>query len=751
MLLYIAQILPNFFFNNTLKMIFALDLSSLNPQQREAVEWKDGPLMIFAGAGSGKTRAITYRIAKLIADGIPPWKILAVTFTNKAAKELEHRIGELAEVNVRKDMWVGTFHRLCAKLLRIDGKHIGISPSFVIYDDGDQVSLVRDIIKSKNIDEKTIQPRAVLSEISNAKEKLLSPEQYSQTATGYFEEICAGVYKVYQEKLHAASALDFDDIILYAVKLLEQRVDVRQKYQNKFEHILVDEFQDVNAAQFKLVHLLANDRTNITIVGDDDQSIYAWRGADVTLMLRFASEHPDVKVIKLEQNYRSTKTILDAAHNVIQHNRTRAEKKLWTDNEQGVPITVREAGTEQDEAMIVCDQILKDRRTGRRSLSDFAILYRTNAQSRVLEEALLTMRIPHILIGGQRFYERREIKDMIAYLRVVMNPRDDLSLLRILNVPKRAIGPKAIEPLSAWAADRSLSIWEAILDQANQTNMKPGTRVSFRSFVGLIQDAQTLAEQGSITEVLKHILQKSGYQEELRKEHTEESIGRLENLQELVNVTTQYDETSDTPSLSEFLESVTLISDVDALGDTSDAVTLMTLHSSKGLEFPVVFLVGMEEGVFPHSRSMHSDSELEEERRLCYVGITRAREELKMLFAQRRTVFGQQNFNRRSRFLDDIPLELLDGLPDHEQFGVPAVRANRAGQYSVTVPQAQQPAKPSWTPPFDIGTKVRHQKFGIGVVLACSPLRNDAEVTVAFPGVVGVKKLVQSLAKLETV
>lgn len=708
--------------------------------------------MIFAGAGSGKTRVITCRIARLIAEGLPPYRILSVTFTNKAAREMRERLEGMIGEQAAKRVWMGTFHSTCAKLLRIDGKAIGLDPNFVIYDDSDQMSLVRDIVKQKNLDEKSLQPRAVLSEISRAKEQLWTPEQYSEHAAGFFERMVASIYPTYNAMLEKANALDFDDIVLKAVRLLEQRADVREKYQEQFVHVLIDEYQDVNYSQYKLAMLLSGKHRNITIVGDDDQSIYAWRGADVTHMMKFSSDHPDAKVIMLVQNYRSTKKILEAAYNVIKHNRGRADKKLWTENREGVDLVLREAGTEQDEAMMVADRILREVRSGRHKFGDHAILYRTNAQSRVLEEALLTMRIPHVLIGGQRFYERKEIKDLIAYLRVVLNPLDTVSMMRIINTPTRGMGPKTLEPLLDWANDRGLGLWDALCDQANQHGMKPAVLRSVRQFVGMIQEAQDLAHQGPITPVLKHLLGASGYQEQLKADRSDESISRLENLQELVNVTTQYDYSSEEPSLSGFLESVALIADVDTLNESGDAVTLMTLHSSKGLEFPVVMMVGMEEGVFPHSRSLGNDRELDEERRLAYVGMTRAQEELVLTFARRRTMFGQPNFNRRSRFLDDIPEHLLD---DVRPSGVPSsavttVRAERSGSYSVLpATDDREMKKPDWTPPFTIGTKVRHAKFGIGVVIACGPLKNDAEVTVAFPGVVGVKKMVQSLAKLE--
>jgi DNA helicase-2/ATP-dependent DNA helicase PcrA len=729
----------------------ALELDTLNPEQREAVLHPGGPLLIFAGAGSGKTRVITFRIARLLMEGVHPSRILAVTFTNKAAREMRERVEQLVG-DTSKTMWIGTFHSLCSRMLRIDGKHIGLDSNFVIYDDSDQMTLIREVFKSKNIDDKSIQPRAILSEISNAKEKLLTPEKYAEGVTGYMERIAAEVYKSYNILLRKANALDFDDILYFTVRLLEQREDVRQKYQERFQHVLVDEYQDVNLAQYQIVHQLAGKHRNVVVVGDDDQSIYAWRGADVSLILRFGSDYPDARIVKLERNYRSTKTILAAANEVIKQNRGRAGKELWTENEQGARITLTQAGTEQDEGMMVADKIQREVRAGRRKYSEFAVLYRTNAQSRVMEEAFLTTRIPHVLLGGQRFYERKEIKDMISYLRLVYNPFDNVSFRRVVNTPTRGIGSTAMKTIEDRANTLGLSLWQVTDDQEMQATLQKKTASSLRAFHGVIFDGQELAEQGAVTPVLRHLMSASGYVDALKAEHSQEALGRLDNLQELLNVTAEYDATSEDPSLTGFLESVALVSDVDALTGDGDAVTLMTLHSAKGLEFPVVFLTGLEEGVFPHSRSLTSDSELEEERRLCYVGMTRAREELHILHAHRRSMFGTPNFNRRSRFLDDIPEHLLDTLNEGGYHQPPApsrsVYQERSGSYSVVEPKPDT-SKRAFKPPFEIGQRVRHAKFGIGVVVACNPVRDDVEVTVAFPGVIGVKKLAQKFAKLE--
>lgn len=736
------------------------ELDALNEEQRDAVLHEGGPMLIFAGAGSGKTRVITHRIAKLVADGVPASRVLAVTFTNKAAREMRERVESLVGSEQTQRMWIGTFHAICSRLLRIDGSAIGLDRNFVIYDDSDQISLIKEIFKAKNIDDKSLQHRAVLSEISSAKERLLTPAAYAQTATGFFERIVADVYKSYDTLLNKANALDFDDILVQAVRLLEQREDVREKYQERFLHVLVDEYQDVNFAQYRVVSILAEKHRNLVVVGDDDQSIYGWRGADVSLILRFSSDYTDAKLIKLERNYRSTKNILAAANGVISKNRSRASKTLWTENVAGAAITLTQAGTERDEGMTVAEAILKDVRTGRRKFGDNAVLYRTNAQSRVMEEAFLTMRIPHILVGGQRFYERKEIKDMLSYLRLTLNPRDNVSARRVMNVPPRGIGSGAGAQIEQWAAERDLPLTSALADQEIQSGLPKKSAGGVRAFVDGLSHAAEIAEKGPVTPVLRALLSSSGYTDMLKDDRSSDAIGRLENLQELLNVTAEYDATSETPSLGGFLESVSLVADVDTLDQGSDAVTLMTLHSAKGLEFPVVFLVGLEEGVFPHSRSLASDSELEEERRLCYVGMTRAREELHLLHAHRRSLYGTPNFNRPSRFIEDVPPELLDRLsPGGYELpsDIRTVSQDRTGGYTVVEPRRsvlendRKLRGPEWKAPFEVGQRVRHGKFGIGVVVACAPMRDDAEVTVAFPGVIGVKKLVQKLAKLEPV
>ncbi len=723
-------------------MPFALD--TLNAEQREAVEHPGGPLLVFAGAGSGKTRVITYRIARLISQGVAPSRILAVTFTNKASKEMRERIESL--IGSRSaSLWMGTFHRICGRILRESGHMIGVDRNFVIYDDADQISLVRAILKASNIDDKAITPRSMLNEISRAKEKLISPEKYAAGATGFLERVASDVYPQYQDQLRKNKALDFDDMLGFAVRLLKERTEAREMYQNRFQHVLVDEFQDVNFAQYELIKILSEKHRNITIVGDDDQSIYAWRGADVSHILKFSGEFQGAKVVKLERNYRSTKRILGAANEVIRQNRGRAQKSLWTENPDGPPITITEVGTEQEEAMLIADTILQTVRPGRRKFGEFAVLYRTNAQSRVLEEAFLMMRIPHVLIGGQRFYERKEVKDIIAYLRVVANPSDDVSLKRIINVPGRAIGDTTIA--KAVEVSRGRPLFDVFADPSFQSLLATKTRNSVVRFVDMIQSAGPLVEGDKSEPVLRFVLQQSGYMDELRAERSEEANSRLDNLQELVNVAAQHDVSSDEPGLFSFLQEIALISDVDELKESAEAVTLMTAHSAKGLEFPVVFVVGLEEGIFPHSRSMNSDKEIEEERRLCYVALTRAMEELHLLHATRRTTFGQSHFNSPSRFLAAIPEEFTASLREN----VSPVVADRRQQAVVDAPPKRPLRGPEWRAPFEAGQQVQHAKFGVGVVVACSPTRDDCEVTVAFPGITGVKKLLHKIAKLEPV
>ncbi len=732
------------------------DVDTLNPEQRLAVEHSGGPLMVVAGAGSGKTRVITCRIARILGEGVPPHRVLAVTFTNKAAREMKERVVDMVGPKA-SGLWMGTFHSVCARLLRIDGPAIGLSQNFVVYDDTDQMGLVKDLLKSKGFEDKSLQPRSVLAEISRAKERLVGPDAYARDAAGFFERIVGSIYKDYNDALNRANALDFDDILLKTVRLLEQSEAVREKLQDRFLHVLVDEYQDVNFAQYTIADKLAAKHRNITIVGDDDQSIYGWRGADVSLMMRFGSDHPDAKIVTLAQNYRSTKKILAAAHAVIRHNRSRNDKELWTENDDGAPVRVGEAGTENDEAVLAADTVMREVHRGRRKWGDFAILYRTNAQSRAVEEAFLTHRVPHVLVGGQRFYDRKEVKDLVAYLRVVWNTSDSVSVKRVVNTPARGVGATALSKADQFASEQGMQLFDALTDTRFEQTLPKKTLQGVRQFTKVVEDARQIAVGGDVTPVLKHVLTASGYLDELRAERTEEAQSRLENLQELVNVTAQFDAGTapEDRNLGGFLEGVALVSDIDTLENEGDAVTLMTLHSSKGLEYPVVMMLGLEEGVFPHSRALGSDDELEEERRLCYVGMTRAREELFLTYSRRRATYGQANFNPPSRFLNDVPGSLTEpmaGASMPAMAAVRSVRQERNGTYTMVEPVEEEPKpKKAWNPPFGVGQKVTHRKFGVGVVIACAPLKADAEVTVAFPGATGIKKMVQSVAKLEAV
>lgn len=724
-----------------------IQLDDLNEQQRLAVTQTPSAMLVFAGAGSGKTRVITYRIAWLIEQGARPDSILAVTFTNKAAREMRERIENLIGEKAR-NLWMGTFHSVCGRLLRIYGDKIGIDKNFVIYDDADQLSLMREILKKFGKDEKSFTPRSVLSEISRAKEKLISHEDYARSSMSYFENEVAKLYPKYQELLRKNNALDFDDMIMFTVRLLQERKDVRDTIQRRFSHVLVDEFQDVNLAQYELVRLLAEKHGNITVVGDDDQSIYAWRGADVSLIHKFSTEFKDAKIIMLEQNYRSTSCILQCANEVIKHNRTRAQKKLWTKNATGEPVSITEVGTENDEAMLVADTIIGDTRTKDRKFGDFAVLYRTNAQSRVLEETFLLMSIPYVLVGGLRFYERKEIKDIVAYLRVVANPYDEVSLRRIINIPTRGIGDATIQKFEN--ASNGEGLWFGLLKYYS-LGLSSKVEHAVAQFVSCIQSAQELIPQMSSQKIVTHILQHSGYLDMLRSEKTEESQERLENLQEFITVAIQHDVTSDEPGLTTFLQEISLFTDVDSYQESPDVVTLMTAHAAKGLEFPVVFVVGMEEGIFPHARSLNTNAEIEEERRLCYVAMTRAKEELHMIHATRRNSFGQPIFNEPSRFLENIPPHLTKSLRAESKRAI--ITDRRAPSYQVySNEQTSKNLKaPDWTPPFQVGQQVRHPEFGNGIVIACSPVKDDCEVTVTFPGVTGTKRLMQKFAKLEKV
>lgn len=648
-------------------------LADLNPPQQEAVTTTEGPLLILAGAGSGKTRALTYRVAYLIKEKkVNPRSILAITFTNKAADEMRERIEALIGKDTAKGMWISTFHSACVKILRNTIEKLGYKRNFVIYDDDDQETLTNHCLKDLNLDPKRYSPKAVAAAISNAKNELIDPDSFASQAQTYFERIVSEVYHLYQDRLFKNNALDFDDLIMVTVNILELYPDILESYQDRFRYILVDEYQDTNHAQFRLVSLLASKHRNLCVVGDDDQSIYQFRGANIRNILEFEQDYSDAKVIKLEQNYRSTQAILGAANEVIKNNRGRKPKTLWTANDTGQGPIWYQAEDEHDEASYVATQIeLLCRRpaaAGRNSKTykDFAVFYRTNAQSRVFEEVFLSYKLPYKIVGGVKFYERMEIKDILAYLRVIQNPGEGISLKRIINVPKRGIGKTTVDRIDAFSSQNNLSFYEALTKVDKVPALSESAREKVKEFLSLI-GVFFKEKNKKLHELVEEILDKTGYLQLLKKEGTIEAQSRIENIEEFVAACREFEAESEKGAmpagrqgLEEFLERVALITDIDTYEEEENAVTLMTLHNAKGLEFPVVFMVGMEEGLFPHIRSMTNAEELEEERRLCYVGLTRAQEALYLTSAWSRSLYGGANYTTHSRFLREIPPELLE-------------------------------------------------------------------------------------------
>lgn len=736
-------------------------LDGLNEPQRQAVVHESGPVLIFAGAGSGKTNALTKRIAYLIQEsGVRPYNILAVTFTNKAATEMKERILRLVGAENLRDLWAGTFHSLCARMLRERGSLIGIDRSFVIYDDSDQLALIKEAVHELDLDEKRFAPRAVLSQISKYKETMQRPEDIKNDVTASpFERAVASVYASYEQKLNISNALDFDDLIMKSVQLLQESEQARTHYQGRFHYVHCDEFQDVNDSQYRLLSLLAGRHKNICVVGDDDQSIYAFRGANVDIILNFERDFPDATIIKLEQNYRSTKTILDAAFHVVKNNRGRADKRLWTENIDGEQITLVEAPNEMEEAVTLVNVIRQGIADGRH-YNDYAVLYRANAQSRAVEEQFINYRIPYRLVGGVRFYERREIKDILAYLRIVQNPYDGVSMRRIINVPGRSIGISTIEKLNNFAAAYEIAFWDACR-RVNETELPARIKTHVQGFVKLIEFLINKRETQTVAQLVQNILDTTGYLDMLKTEKTPDAESRVENVGELLSVAAEFEEQAGEEgdkSLSAFLENVALVSDLDSLDDEKEYVTLMTLHAAKGLEFPVVFLVGLEEGVFPHIRSLDNQNSLEEERRLCYVGITRAQAELYITYAGARTIFGQTTRNPVSRFVSEIPMSL---------FLAKSARRPETKPYTPAAKRAR-PDPPSWddfarsnaqkaelrsknagnSAGYKLGEKVKHEKFGTGTIVT---VEGDTLITIAFPSPVGIKKLDTGFAKLEKV
>lgn len=723
-------------------------LDTLNEQQKAAVLHNEGPVLVFAGAGSGKTRVLTLRIANLIKNhGVKPWNILAVTFTNKAANEMKERIEQLLGQQGADRLWAGTFHGICARILREKGEEIGLNRNFTIFDDSDQLAVIRESMESLKIDQKSYNPREILNLISRAKEQLVLPDEFGKRYVGHKENIARDVYAVYQQKLAQNRAVDFDDLIMYAVLLLKTSPAVLEHYQSRFHYVLVDEYQDINFSQYQLVSLIAAKRHNIFCVGDDDQSIYRWRGADVGIILQFETDYPKATVYKLEQNYRSTKKILEAAHHVVKRNLGRATKKLWTENDEGCDIEVIDSANELDEASriarLIEDQVIFG---GKREYSDFAILYRMNAQSRVFEEAMINRRIPYRLVGSLRFYERREIKDILAYMRLALNPFESVSMRRVINVPTRGIGQTSQSRLDLFAGSRGISLFEALrrFDEAQDIPRK--AREAMAKFGEVIAHLNEMSETVSVRRLTEEILLTSGYTQSLQEDKSMESRSRLENLEELLTVTEQFEQGGGDTSLRAFLENVALISDIDTYDESGNAVTLMTLHAAKGLEFPIVFMVGMEDGLFPHRRSTDDRDELEEERRLCYVGMTRAREELKFSFANQRMVMGMVQRMDKSRFLLEIPEELFAEPPSKRRRSMPD--STNRGSGDSTWRTEFKPKRPTGTATFKTGTKVMHATFGRGIVLNSTGTGSEEQVTIAFDNE-GIKKLEVQYAGLE--
>ncbi len=718
-----------------------LETEVLNDVQSAAVRHSDGAVLIFAGAGSGKTRVLTHRIVYLLRElRIAPDRILAVTFTNKAAGEMKSRLQGMVGP-IARDVWVGTFHAMCVRILRRDGKRIGIGPSFAVIDESDQRQLIKEILDDLDYDERQLSAGACLAEIDKAKNALLWPEQYAQTQTSFIGERVANVYAEYQRRLNESNSLDFDDLIVRTIDLLERDADTRRKYQHKFEYVLVDEYQDVNAAQYRLIALLAGYHGNVTVVGDDDQSIYSWRGSDYRMILRFEEDFPGAKTFKLEENYRSTGRILDAANTLVANNRSRAAKKLFTAREEGEPITLYPAATERDEARYVVEKIKSLVRDGA-AYRDFVVLYRTNAQSRVYEEALLAEGIPYRVVGGVGFYARTEIKDIIAYLRYIVNSSDALAFKRIVNVPRRGIGQQTLAALVQAANGAKVSVGEAIFETELLRSAVPKKLKELERFAELILDLRKRVESIGVADLLVAVMEQSGYVRELQSEDTHDARARLENLAELVGVAREYQAADDDASLAGFLGNIALVSDLDTLVEDASYVTLMTLHSAKGLEFPSVFLTGLEEGIFPHSRTLTDTGELEEERRLAYVGITRAVDRLFLTYAARRALFGNTYAYPKSRFLEEIP-----GIEVLESDSVPLPRPAGGRWREVAIHES---AGAGVHLGLKDGDRVRHPKWGEGRIESIVGAGGDGLVTIDFPNV-GQKMLMLKYAPLEKI
>ena len=742
---------------------------TLNKPQKEAVFHTEGPLLILAGAGSGKTRVLTHRIAYLIEEkGVNPWNILAITFTNKAAEEMRQRVDSLVGIGA-ESIWVSTFHSMCVRILRRYIDRLGYDNRFTIYDTDDQKTLMKEVCRKTDIDTKRFKERMLLSVISSAKNEMILPEEFELNAGGDFVQLkIAKVYKEYEAQMRANNALDFDDLLVKTVQLLETQPDVRENYQERFRYIMVDEYQDTNTVQFRLVSLLAGKYRNLCVVGDDDQSIYKFRGANIRNILDFEKEFSDAKVIKLEQNYRSVGNVLEVANSVIRNNKGRKEKTLWTDNEKGEKIRLRQFDTAYDEAQFIAEDI-KDETAQGANYSDHAVLYRTNAQSRLLEEKFVAMNIPYKIVGGINFYSRREIKDVLSYLKTIDNGKDDLAVRRIINVPKRGIGLTTINRIQESAAARGIGFYDAL----SAPDLIPGIGRSaskLDSFAALIEYFKGRSEESGVTDLLTEVIEKTGYTESLEADDPEELEARVQNIDELVSKAAVYEEScsdrGERPTLSGFLEEVALVADIDSVAEDRDYVILMTLHSAKGLEFTHVYLAGMEDGLFPSYMSISGDDpeELEEERRLCYVGVTRAEEKLTLTCARMRLVRGERQYNSMSRFIKEMPSALIDtgkregGFSQNVSLGEKRTYSSEVSGYKRSA-YAQKPAfaaiqkgsglmaKKSEGLSYGVGDRVRHVKFGDGTVTEIKEGGRDYEVTVQFD-TAGVRKMFALFAKL---
>lgn len=735
-------------------------MQGLNKEQLDAVQTINGPMLILAGAGSGKTKVLTCRIAHLLQQGVRPYRILAITFTNKAAAEMRERVDRMAGAAAR-DVWLFTFHAFCARLLRYELENLsGYANNFAIYDTSDSKNLIKQVLKEMNLDEKRFPLPAIISHISNAKNALLLPDAYAREASGYYEQQVAKIYDAYQKKLQANNAVDFDDLLLLALRLLQENPAVREKYQRKFDYLMVDEYQDTNHAQYLLTKLLAAGHRNICVVGDADQSIYGWRGADIQNILDFEKDYPDAKLVKLEQNYRSTQVILDAANAVIDNNSGRKPKNLWTANGNGSEIIYYQANDERDEARYVIENMQKLQMNEGAKLGDMAVLYRTNAQSRVFEEMLIKSGIAYTMVGGTKFYERKEIKDALAYLRLLYNPHDSLSLLRIINVPRRGIGDATLARLQEYANASGQSLFEVVTNAADVPGLASRFANKLDELSELLFELMGEAADVPVKQLLDDVLLKTGYLEELQSSKDPQDESRVENLKEMLSVTEEFavkcERNGEEPTLENFLADVALVADIDDAELGEEAVTLMTLHSAKGLEFPDVFLVGMEEGIFPHSRTLMDENEIEEERRLCYVGITRAEKHLFLSNARTRTIYGRTQYYTPSRFLQEVPRNLVHVIKRPvvqrpamtSQVHKPTAKenANWFEQHKASFFPRESSAAAGCS--FHVGDKVMHKKWGVGTIVTAKAADDGQEVTVAFAGG-GIRSLLTKYAKLE--